>query len=151
MVILVLARFIVNIYVIIKSFINDEIIQQSIGGVMVSIATFQAVDLGSIPGQCIFWKTSKNATVKLLTFLFQRILFFIDIWSILNYLFKTKLNDQLAQALFCILYKVCILCNCGLSVVYIYYWCTWYYFYAVVAVEFTHKDIETSIHEGNVY
>ena len=54
MVILVLVRFIVNIYVIIKSFINDEIIQQSIGGVMVSIAAFQAVDLGSIPGQCIF-------------------------------------------------------------------------------------------------
>ena len=53
MVVLVLARFIVNICVI-KSFISDRKFQQSIGGVMVSIAAFQAVDLGSIPGQCIF-------------------------------------------------------------------------------------------------
>ena len=51
---LVLADYMPNIYVMHKSFINDVIIQQSIGGVMVSIAAFQAVDLGSIPGQCIF-------------------------------------------------------------------------------------------------
>ena len=43
--------------VIIKSFISDKIFQQSIGGVMVSIATFQAVDLGLIPGRCNFSPT----------------------------------------------------------------------------------------------
>ena len=54
---LVLAEFMSNIYVMYKSFINDVMFQQSIGGVMVSIAAFQAVDLGSIPGQCIFYFT----------------------------------------------------------------------------------------------
>ena len=52
---LVLAECMPNIYVIIKSFISDVVFQQSIGGVMVSIAAFQAVDLGSIPGQCMFF------------------------------------------------------------------------------------------------
>ena len=37
-----------------KSSISHIVVHQSIGGVMVSIAAFQAVDLGSIPGQCIF-------------------------------------------------------------------------------------------------
>ena len=41
-----------------KSSISNVVLQQSIGGVMVSIAAFQAVDLGSIPGQCNFWKVS---------------------------------------------------------------------------------------------
>ena len=44
---LVLADYMPNIYVIHKSFISDVIIQQSIGGVMVSIVAFQAVDLGT--------------------------------------------------------------------------------------------------------
>ena len=35
----------------------DNIIQQSIGGVMVSITAFQAVDLGSILGQCILFSS----------------------------------------------------------------------------------------------
>ena len=51
---LVLVEYMPNIYVTYKSFISDAIIQQSIGGVMVSIVAFQAVDLGSIPSQCIF-------------------------------------------------------------------------------------------------
>ena len=37
-----------------KSSISYMDVHQSIGGVMVSIAAFQAVDLGSIPGQCKF-------------------------------------------------------------------------------------------------
>ena len=50
-----------NVYVVIKSFISDVVIQQSIGGVMVSIAAFQAVDLGSIPGQCNFSLSLRSA------------------------------------------------------------------------------------------
>ena len=37
-----------------KSSISNVAVQQSIGGVIVSIAAFQVVDLGSIPGQCKF-------------------------------------------------------------------------------------------------
>ena len=51
MVLFVLSKYL-NVYTMYKSFINQTILQQSIGGVMVSIAAFQAVDLGSIPGQC---------------------------------------------------------------------------------------------------
>ena len=57
---LVLAEYMSNIYAIYKSFISDVIIQQSIGGVMVSIAAFQAVDLGLIPGQYIFYHIAQN-------------------------------------------------------------------------------------------
>ena len=117
MVVLVLARFIVNICVI-KSFISDRKFQQSISGVMVSIAAFQAVDLGLIPGQCIFWKASKNAT-EALTIFSKRHCFSLTSEVYWFTFLKLSLMTNWHRLCFCILHKVCILCNCGLFVVYI--------------------------------